>query len=108
MIHDNGLKTLLVLFFVLMPSAAPAEVGLSGHWTIRMMPDFKGNQTVEKCLIQTHGHQLCVRFGTDGAELAGIVDGRHAEWHWQNDKTQVAFTADAGATWKTMRGAWRL
>lgn len=77
-----------------------------------MMPDFKGNQSVETCVIRQQGHRLRVRFtsnGGEGAEMVGEVTASHAEWHRQLDNgAQVSFTADVGETGKTMRGAWRL
>jgi hypothetical protein len=109
MILHNGLKSLLLLLSLLISSAAFAAVGLSGQWTIKMMPDFKGNQTVEKCVISQKDRALSVRFGQQGAEMVGTVDGRHAEWHrLTKDGTLVTFTADVATTWKTMRGTWRL
>src|SRR5262245_25594848 len=91
------------------PVAARAPFNLSGPWTIRMMPDFKGNQTIETCTIRQQGRRLSVRFGSHGAELVGVVTDRHAEWHRRLDSGALAvFNADIGDTAKTMTGAWRL
>jgi len=99
--------TAIAFMLALAPSMALAP-NLSGQWTITMNPDFKGRVSEEKCAIKQQGQHLSVRFGRNGAEMVGAVKDDHADWHWQDDKSQVTFTARLGQIGTTMKGTWRL
>lgn len=97
---------------MMLPACGPAPANLSGQWTVKMMPDFKGNHTVEKCTIRQQDRRLSVRFstlGSAGEELVGAAAVRHAEWHRQMDNgTKISFIADVGDSARTMLGEWHL
>src|SRR5262249_49337233 len=110
-----NLTAALLAFCVLVGACTRVPANLAGQWTLRMMPDFAGNQTTEKCTIEQQGQRLSVRFhntkGTrGGAEMVGVAATHHAEWHWESkdDGTRVFFTGDVGNSTTTMAGEWRL
>src|SRR6266516_2316195 len=98
---------LVVTFMILLSVVLGAD--LSGQWTIRMKPDFKGLASVEKCRIRQRDKRLTVQCGSDGAEMVGAVDGRKAEWHrYLSTNSFVTFTAEIARSEKAMNGVWHL
>jgi hypothetical protein len=73
-----------------------------------MDPDFKGNQTVEDCLIDQKKEVVTVRCGGGGAPMSGEVVDRRVSWRFKGpDGTSVVWSGRLSEGGSKIVGTWQ-
>ena len=89
---------------------------ISGQWTLRMDPDFRGNPGPPvDCTFKQERAGLTVKCGT-GIEIKGTVRGRKLTWGFEKtgippmveDRMVVTYDAEVNASGTELKGTWKL
>jgi hypothetical protein len=110
------LKHPILVALVVASNTSITATDLSGQWTLRLDPDFRGNPGVPAdCTFKQRGDDLTVKCGT-GGEMKGTVRGSKVTWGAEKtgippmteDRLVLTFTADVNEAVTTLKGTWRL
>jgi len=114
MSHDSMKRFGLLLVALLTVWGCTRPRDLSGHWDIVMDPDFKGNRSVEQCVIHQENLTLTVRFGAGAGAAAvsnGEMSGDKVRWGVHTSGAN-GFTAswigDVDRSGTGIKGTWQL
>jgi hypothetical protein len=110
------MKALTLVVVVVASSISFAAEDVSGHWTLRMDPDFRGNPGPPvECTFKQKGTDLVVKCGT-GSEMKGTVRGRMVTWGYEKtgippmteDRLVVTHNAEINESGTELKGTWRM
>jgi hypothetical protein len=105
-----------VLAALVVASTPATAADLSGQWTLRMGPDFRGNPGPPvDCSFKQERAVVTVKCGT-GIEMKGTVKGRKLTWGFEKtgtppmleDRVIVVYNADVNDSGTELKGTWRL
>jgi hypothetical protein len=101
-------RILLGCIVALATILTPATPSLSGRWNVKMNPDFKGNRTVEDCVIDQTKQRVTVTCGGSGASMSGEVRGHRVSWQFEGrDGSKVVWFGNVNQDATTINGTWR-
>jgi hypothetical protein len=85
---------------------------VSGQWTLRMLPDFRGSRHVVNCAFTQQGQRVTVECGDEGAKMWGKVQGNRITFRGpslpDNSRVFASFTGDVNRSGTAIKGKWHL
>ena len=110
------MKAFTLVVVLVASSLSIAVEDVSGQWTLRMDPDFRGNPGPPvECTFKQKGTELTVKCGS-GAEMKGTVRGRTVTWGYEKtgippmteDRLVVTHTTEINDSGTELKGTWRV